>query len=135
MDSSDEEDSQRLREALDPEFMNDSLFSFQQYVAKHLSLILDQDLEKRLVSVKTITHKKKTKNRVKLFRNSEKCLKLHKEETTKKPKLKHNFDYSKFTEAAIDPSDIVNEVKNWSTTTKGKVFHYRIDTNGTLSLI
>ncbi|KAB0790958.1 hypothetical protein PPYR_02758 [Photinus pyralis] len=114
---------------------------FQAHVAKKLSQMLDKELEKRLTT-KTggpIWPSSK-KGGVKLFKNSPKRLKLSKtkpKRVTVAPSSSQSDDEERFSEAAVNPEDILRkvEVTNWSTKTKGAVYHYKQKSNGTLAFI
>ncbi|KAF2899385.1 hypothetical protein ILUMI_06790 [Ignelater luminosus] len=191
-DTSDDESSHLLREAVDTEFINDGMFKstntkkngkitedkisknidgdiknlpslrpnkneddqfntldvtphFQNYVAKQLTKILDEQLNKTLEhNVEENTNgKRKRKGGIRLLSDSKKLIKVIKPSAVSSFKtevVSKNSDSdneTKCTEAAVNPEDILNkkDVKNWSTRSKAPVFRYKKSKDGVLTSI
>ncbi|KAH1011689.1 hypothetical protein HUJ04_001007 [Dendroctonus ponderosae] len=187
-DSSDDENLDLLREAVDHEFLNDSMFTekpfnsqekaennpkppslrktqdedeqfnlfrvtpeFQQHVAKHLSQIIEDKLQKltKIVENKdSVPTQKKRKAGVKLFSNSDKVLKVIKVNNLEKQclprarplNLKRAYepiDESALKEVAVSSEDILSqkETKSWSNRSKAPVYHYKQSSDGQLVLV
>ncbi|XP_066262022.1 uncharacterized protein [Euwallacea similis] len=141
---SQEEDGQFRLFRVTPEFQN--------YVAKHLSSLLEKRLQKVLTTVDSdsIPTKKSCKSRVRLFKNSQRFLKVAKtnndsvqhivkESLVKRPqKLSfHGIDEADLQVLAVNPEDILSgkTTKFWSTRSKTSVFHYKQSSNGKLTLV
>ncbi|ENN81434.1 hypothetical protein YQE_02127, partial [Dendroctonus ponderosae] len=193
-DSSDDENLDLLREAVDHEFLNDSILrlmgetlnvpvnsqekaennpkppslrktqdedeqfnlfrvtpEFQQHVAKHLSQIIEDKLQKltKIVENKdSVPTQKKRKAGVKLFSNSDKVLKVIKVNNLEKQclprarplNLKRAYepiDESALKEVAVSSEDILSqkETKSWSNRSKAPVYHYKQSSDGQLVLV
>lgn len=116
---------------------------FQDYVAKQLSTILEDYLQKRLCDKSSIPNlqKQKRKAGVKLFTHSTKFIKLHKSnfingnnQHNKANKI-HKEDDSdnelKCSQVAINGNDIINkkDVQSWSGRSKAIVYSYKKSKN------
>lgn len=120
---------------------------FQKYIGKHLSAILDKKLEKCIESEifngKPI--EKHISGGIKLFSNSENFLETPEYQSDsninlrnrKKPLEKLPINKEDLKNLAVSGEAILQkeDLKYWSTRTKGKVFSYKKIDNGQLILI
>ncbi|CAG9770079.1 unnamed protein product [Ceutorhynchus assimilis] len=192
--SSDDENLDNLKEAVDPQFFNDSLYKkkgnldhhlteptgtsktnarpslrkqqdddeqfnlfrvtpeFQNYVAKHLSKTLEEELQKVLKSVKDTCLKKKARKSggIKLLSNSEKFLRIDKSSSVNNRSLEsaqlvrkkilkkvEDIDEAELKRVVVEPADILSkkDTKCWSTRSKAPIFNYKKNSEGSLVLI
>lgn len=121
---------------------------FQAYVAKHLSKLLEEKLQKVMTTVNgsndTVPIKKNRKTGVKLLKSSLKFLRVSSSvDNTSTVQPKVTKPKRKFSEeicqadleiVAVEPEDILSQkdTKYWSKRTKAPVFHYKVSNEGSL---
>ncbi|CAH0551365.1 unnamed protein product [Brassicogethes aeneus] len=119
---------------------------FRNYVAKHLSKLLEENLKKKLISVSDkCEKKKKRKGGVKLLRNSEVFIKIskNKDEAIERkrkdilPCVSQDVSENELKIIAVSGDDILERkgVESWCKRTKKKPFKYKKVKNGTFQYV
>jgi hypothetical protein len=131
--------SQRSLEADEEIFQSDLKVSasMQEFIAKKLSKIIDDQIE--FVQVKPKKLKDKEVDRLKLLKDSQDFVKLENPEEKeflknrkKIPILKRSIEEDETSESqkqklvAVDVDQIQSETKSWTSRKKGKVYEYKV---------